>query len=206
MTQVQCADLSPGRAPVRPLRGSGRRLNPSRRGGVAFLIAKDFRHRNFFSQLAQFVATLRCHCHVQLRAAGRMTQFVVLEAGEKRIFSLENTCPRRDVLRDLIDRIRLMRLPRREVRLGMTSTSRDQARRTPRCASRALVAQNENRRAVFARDVRLRSRCRNNLPRSPARARRAGCRRGCRRSPDANHFARRSSACRWMGRRAECCK
>ena len=48
-----------------------------------------------------------------------MTHFVVFESGEKRIFSIENACARRDVLRDLIDRIRFMRLPRCQVRFGI---------------------------------------------------------------------------------------
>ena len=83
------------------------------------MIAVNFRHRNFFGEFAQFVATLRCHGHVKLRASGRMTHFVVLKTCEQRVFSIENARARRNVLRDLIDRIRLMRLPRREVRLGI---------------------------------------------------------------------------------------
>jgi hypothetical protein len=67
------------------------------------VIAVNFGHRNFFSELAQFVATLRRHRHVQLRAAGWVTHLVVLETGEQRIFSVENARARRNVLRDLID-------------------------------------------------------------------------------------------------------
>src|SRR4029453_12587948 len=77
----------------------------------------------------------------------------MLESGEKRIFSIEYTCAWRDVLRDLIDRIRFVCLPRRQVRLGIDHQLREirfvecfDARRE-RC-----IAQNENRRAVFSRD------------------------------------------------------
>src|ERR1041385_1832161 len=54
---------------------------------------------------------------VQLRATSRMTHFVVLETGEQRIFPVEDARSRRNVLRNLIDGIRLMRLARRKVRL-----------------------------------------------------------------------------------------
>ena len=117
------------------------------------MIAVNFGHRNFFSELAQFVATLRRHRHVQLRAAGWVTHLVVLESGEQRIFSVEDARARRNVLRDLIDRIRLVCLPWRKVRLGIDHQLR-KIRLVERFDARRerCVAQNENRRAVFSRD------------------------------------------------------
>ena len=83
---------------------------------VALLVAVNFRHRNFFGELAQFVAAFGGHGHVQLRAAGRMPHLIVLESGQERIFSIENASAGRDVLRDLIELIRHVRLPRSEIR------------------------------------------------------------------------------------------
>src|SRR5262249_17368464 len=83
-----------------------------------------------------------------------MTHLVVLEAGQKRVFSIENTCAWRDVLRDLVDGIRFMRLTRCQIRFGILHQLR-QIGFVKRFDARGQrrVAQNEYRRAVFARDA-----------------------------------------------------
>ena len=63
---------------------------PADEKDVAFLVAVNFRHRNFLGELLEFVAALRGHGHVQLRAAGGVAHLVVLEAGDERIFSVEH--------------------------------------------------------------------------------------------------------------------
>ena len=77
--------------------------SPANEERVAFLIAINFRHRNFFGEFAQFIATLRRHRHVQFRAAGGVPHLVVLESADKRIFSVENARAGRDVLRDTLE-------------------------------------------------------------------------------------------------------
>ena len=90
---------------------------------------------------------------MELRTAGRVTHFVVLKSGEKRVFSIENARAGRDVLCDLIDWIRLEGLARCQIRFWIDHQLRQigliecfDARGQRR------IAQNENRCAVFARD------------------------------------------------------
>src|SRR3954467_4279308 len=61
---------------------------PADKQRVAFLVAVNFRHRKFFSELAEFVPALGGHGHVQLRAASRVSHLVVLEAGHEWIFAV----------------------------------------------------------------------------------------------------------------------
>src|ERR1700720_3494365 len=65
--------------------------SPADQENVAFFVAINFRNRNFLSEFAQLIATLRRHHHVQFRTARGMTHFVVLEARQKRIFAVENS-------------------------------------------------------------------------------------------------------------------
>src|SRR5947208_6911651 len=81
--------------------------SPANEEGVAFLVAVNFRHRNFFGELPQFIAAFRRHCHVQFRTAGRVTHLVVLESTDERIFSVAHDRAGRDVLRDALEIVRL---------------------------------------------------------------------------------------------------
>src|SRR5262249_13191942 len=114
MAQMQRADLfsllARHRNSVVDWSASG---TPSDHQGVALLIAVNFRHRNFFGVLWQFVTALCRHGHMQLGAASRMTHFVVLESRQERVFSVEDARARWNVLCDLVDRIRFMCLSRR---------------------------------------------------------------------------------------------
>src|SRR5947207_4019456 len=75
---------------------------PADEEGVALFVAVNFRDRNFLGELAQLVPPLRSHGHVQLRTASRMSHLVVLESGQKWIFSVEDAGSRRNMLCDLI--------------------------------------------------------------------------------------------------------
>ena len=55
---------------------------PPDQKNVASFITVNFWHRNFFSQLSQFIAALRRHRHVQLWIARRMAHLVVLKTGQ----------------------------------------------------------------------------------------------------------------------------
>ena len=105
---------------------------------VAFLVAEHFRDGQFLGELAEFVAALGGHGHVQLRAAGRVAHLVVLEAGHERVFAVENAGAGRDVLGDGVERVRLEGL--RAVTgpvSDRSSGSADRVRRTLRCGWRA---------------------------------------------------------------------
>src|SRR6266446_3013988 len=92
---------------------------------------------------------------MQFRAAGRVTHLVMLEARQKRIFSIEHARPGRDVLRDALEVVGLEPgRTRREVRfwidhqlgkIGFVERLDPGGKRS--------VAQNKNRRAVLARDA-----------------------------------------------------
>src|SRR6476646_9658225 len=84
--------------------------SPADKENVPFFVAINLRHRNFLSEFAQFIATLRRHHHMQFWTARRMTHFIVLESRQKRIFSVENPRARRNMLSNRIDRVGLERL------------------------------------------------------------------------------------------------
>src|SRR6266576_6203460 len=90
---------------------------PANEQRVSFLVYVNFRYRNFLSESAQLIAALCRHHHVQLRTAGGMTHFIVLESRQKRVFAVENPGAGRDMLGDGIDRGRCKSLAWREVRL-----------------------------------------------------------------------------------------
>ena len=73
----------------RPVSGT-----PADEQRATILIAIDLGQRNFLGELAQFVAALRRHGHVQLRAAGRMAHFVVFEAGRRADISRRSSARR----------------------------------------------------------------------------------------------------------------
>src|SRR5438046_9376699 len=81
--------------------------SPTDKQGVAFLVAVNFRHRNFFGEFPQFIAAFRSHRHVQLRAAGGMAHLVVFESADERIFPVKDARAGRDVLRDTLKVIRI---------------------------------------------------------------------------------------------------
>src|SRR6266550_7565915 len=128
--------------------------SPADEQRVAFLIAINFRHRNFFGEFAQFVATLRRHGHVQFRAARGMPHLVVFESADERIFSVKDARARRDVLRDTLELIRLeaalawceigLRVDHQLRKIWLVERFDTRGERR--------VAQNKNRRTVFARD------------------------------------------------------
>src|SRR2546422_3301410 len=76
--------------------------SPADQENVAFFVAINFRHRNFLSEFAQFIAALRRHHHVQFRTARGVTHFVVLEARQKRIFAVQNPRAGGDMLRNRV--------------------------------------------------------------------------------------------------------
>ena len=80
---------------------------PADEEDVPFGVAVNFRDWNFFGELAEFVAALGRHRHMHLGAAGGMAHLVVLEAGDERIFPIENRGAGRDVLGDRIDGVGL---------------------------------------------------------------------------------------------------
>src|SRR5947199_9395059 len=83
-----------------------------------------------------------------------MTHLVVLKPGEKRVFAIENTRARRDMVRDLIDGIRFVRLPRSQVwfRIHYQFGQIGLIERFDARGERGS-AKNENGCAVFARDA-----------------------------------------------------
>ena len=127
--------------------------SPADQENVAFFVAINFRQRNFLGEFAQFIATLRRHHHVQFRTARGVTHLVVFESGQKRIFAVENPRARGNMLSNRVDRVRLKSLAWREVRFRIDHQFRKIRfieRFDPR--RQRSIAQNENRRAVLARD------------------------------------------------------
>src|SRR6266446_9938416 len=93
---------------------------------------------------------------MQLRTASRMPHLIVLETGDEWIFSVEHSCPGRYMLGDALEIIRLepaltwfeirFRIDHQLSEIGFIESFDARGQRG--------VAQNENRRAVFARDPR----------------------------------------------------
>src|SRR5436190_10903433 len=128
--------------------------SPADQENVAFFVAINFRHRNFLSECAQLIATLRRHHHVQFWTARGVTHFVVLEARQKRIFTVENPRARRDMLRNRVEWAWLKTLTGREAGFWMDHQFR-QMRFVERLdpSRQRSIAQNKERGAVLARDT-----------------------------------------------------
>src|SRR5437868_14962274 len=84
--------------------------SPADQKNVALAVATNFRHWNFLSEFAQFITTLRRHNHVQFRTPRGVTHFIVLESRQKRIFAVQNTSARRNMMSNRIERVGLASL------------------------------------------------------------------------------------------------
>src|SRR5438874_8346838 len=80
--------------------------SPADEKSVAFLIAVNFGHWNFFSEFPQFIAPLRRHRHVQFRTASGVAHLVVFESAYKGIFPVEDARAGRDMLCDTLKIVR----------------------------------------------------------------------------------------------------
>src|SRR6185312_4923057 len=72
---------------------------PADEQNISFGRAVNFRHRQSRAKRLQFLAAFRSHLHMQFWRASRMTKFIVLQAGDNRIFSALNPRARRDMMR-----------------------------------------------------------------------------------------------------------